>query len=573
MLDDASVKAKAMELGLYSGVGALDKNAKATATYQLILEQTTAAQGDFADTSDGLANTQKITAAQMDDAWTKVGEALTPIAADILPMLADAVVVVAGFISDLIAYVQDWMDDNQDIVKSLQDLGALLFDLGGKYISIVIGAIGELGYRLGGVIGLFVDLAGALVDTGSAIIKVFQGDFAGAAESGQMALDRLGSFAENVQRAVGDNGIRIADAARNAAEESSAAATQTWTDSQEAALAAAGKIPSGTADALRAGAPQVAAATDVMVAPMTDEAKKASEEAARIAAQTPGDIADGLRSGRDAVGSAMSQLKDDMKKAIDPAKEMAQLEGALTGKALTKGLNSTDPIVRNQAQQTADTIQARLDTLKGTATTAGQTGNTALASGMGDKEAAVKTAADNTVDVVKTQLMVLEAGSRAAGMVATTTLAAMLNGGQSIVRAAGANVGAAWGEGVVNGIQNSRDNIARAASYATAPIHGSSPPKVGPLRHIDDWGTNIGEAWRVGVTEGMGVVSPAMATPGPLGLTATPGAFPAAAMGGGAPPLVVNVQAGVGDPVAIGREVVEAIQAYERSGGRAWRET
>ena len=47
MLDVASVKAKALELGLYDGRGELDKTAKATATYQLILEQTSKAQGDF----------------------------------------------------------------------------------------------------------------------------------------------------------------------------------------------------------------------------------------------------------------------------------------------------------------------------------------------------------------------------------------------------------------------------------------------------------------------------------------------------------------------------------------------
>ena len=79
-LDDATVKAKAMELGLYDGVGALDANAKASATYQLIMEQTTAAQGDFAETSTGLANSQKIAAAQQEEAWTKFGTALVPIA-------------------------------------------------------------------------------------------------------------------------------------------------------------------------------------------------------------------------------------------------------------------------------------------------------------------------------------------------------------------------------------------------------------------------------------------------------------------------------------------------------------
>ena len=587
MLDDASVKAKAMELGLYSGVGALDKNAKATATYQLILEQTTAAQGDFADTSSGLANTQKITAAQMDDAWTKVGEALTPIAADILPLIADAVVWVADGIAVVIGAVKSWIDDNQELIGHLKEWASILWDLYTKYIAGLINILSELGYRIGGVIGAVVDLAGALIDTGSAIVKVLSGDFTGAAEAGQRALDRLGGFAENVQRAMGDTGRRAADEAVAASENASAAAATAWESAKQSALDSMAPIPllgkalgqdtganitSGTAAGLHAGTPAVDAAAAAMASTVPDETAKAAQEAARIAAQTPGDIADGLRSGRDAVGSAMSQLKDDMKKAIDPAKEMAQLEAQLTGKALAKGLGSTDPIVRNQAQQTVDTIQARLDSLKGVATTAGQTGTTAVATGMGQKSPAVTSAANDTVDIVKTQLAVMETGSRIAGNVATTTLAATLNSGQNIVRMAGANVGAAWGQGVVAGIQASRDNIARAASYATGPIHGSSPPKVGPLHHIDDWGANIGEAWRVGLAKGMGapITPPGLATPGPMGLSAASGML--GPEGGGAPaPFVVNVQAGVGDPVAIGQAVVDSIQAYERSSGRAWR--
>jgi hypothetical protein len=41
--------------------------------------------------------------------------------------------------------------------------------------------------------------------------------------------------------------------------------------------------------------------------------------------------------------------------------------------------------------------------------------------------------------------------------------------------------------------------------------------------------------------------------------------------GGGGSNLVINVSAGVGDPVSIGRTVVETIKAYERTSGTAWR--
>jgi hypothetical protein len=41
--------------------------------------------------------------------------------------------------------------------------------------------------------------------------------------------------------------------------------------------------------------------------------------------------------------------------------------------------------------------------------------------------------------------------------------------------------------------------------------------------------------------------------------------------GGGGGGVVVNITTGVGDPVAIGRATVEALRAYERTTGTAWR--
>jgi hypothetical protein len=79
LLNDATLKAKAMEMGLYDGKGALDVQAKALASYEVILEQTTDAQGDFARTSDGLAGQQKILNAQLENLKTTMGEKLLPI--------------------------------------------------------------------------------------------------------------------------------------------------------------------------------------------------------------------------------------------------------------------------------------------------------------------------------------------------------------------------------------------------------------------------------------------------------------------------------------------------------------
>jgi len=89
LLNDAAVKAQAMKMGLYDGTGALDAQAKVLATQKLILEQTSDAQGDFARTSDGAANQQRILAAQVDNAKVSIGQAFLPILEAVLPVLVN----------------------------------------------------------------------------------------------------------------------------------------------------------------------------------------------------------------------------------------------------------------------------------------------------------------------------------------------------------------------------------------------------------------------------------------------------------------------------------------------------
>jgi hypothetical protein len=87
LLNDATLKAKAMEMGLYDGKGALDVQAKSLAAYEVILDQTTDAQGDFSRTSDGLAGQQKILTAQLENLKTTMGTNLLPVAKEVITQL------------------------------------------------------------------------------------------------------------------------------------------------------------------------------------------------------------------------------------------------------------------------------------------------------------------------------------------------------------------------------------------------------------------------------------------------------------------------------------------------------
>lgn len=89
IINEAMLQQKALELGLSDGTGALDAQAKQAATLALIMEQTGDAQGDFARTSDGMANQTKQLTARFDDLKTQLGQKLLPVVNQVFAFLLD----------------------------------------------------------------------------------------------------------------------------------------------------------------------------------------------------------------------------------------------------------------------------------------------------------------------------------------------------------------------------------------------------------------------------------------------------------------------------------------------------
>lgn len=89
LLNDATLKAKAMEMGIYDGEGALTAQQKVLAAHKVVLSQTTDAQGDFARTADGMANSQRILSARLEEAKIILGEALLPVALNVVNLFND----------------------------------------------------------------------------------------------------------------------------------------------------------------------------------------------------------------------------------------------------------------------------------------------------------------------------------------------------------------------------------------------------------------------------------------------------------------------------------------------------
>lgn len=88
-LNDATIKARAYAMGLYSGKGALTATAKAQATYAEILEQTDQAQGDLIRTQGSAANQMRQFDVNIQALKTTLGTAFTPLIEEYLPGIND----------------------------------------------------------------------------------------------------------------------------------------------------------------------------------------------------------------------------------------------------------------------------------------------------------------------------------------------------------------------------------------------------------------------------------------------------------------------------------------------------
>jgi hypothetical protein len=109
-LNDVTLKNKAMEMGFGKITGVMDPAIKAQVTYALVLEQTKLAQGDYARTADGTANTMKTLQAKFEDAKVAVGEALMPAFKGLLAVLNLAIPVLTK--------IGEFFKNNQDEVKA-----------------------------------------------------------------------------------------------------------------------------------------------------------------------------------------------------------------------------------------------------------------------------------------------------------------------------------------------------------------------------------------------------------------------------------------------------------------------
>ena len=175
-LSAATVQQYALENGIWDGTGAMTEQEKVLARYGSIMEQTNITAGDFANTSDSLANQQRILQATFTDLQAEIGQQFLPILNDLL-----------GFIlNDIIPAVQDfWADftdpsgEAQTQIRAVGDAWsefASVFKAGGEEIKSV-DAFKWIGDSIVSVMRLLTNLATFTQEVMAGIGKVFQDPF------------------------------------------------------------------------------------------------------------------------------------------------------------------------------------------------------------------------------------------------------------------------------------------------------------------------------------------------------------------------------------------------------------
>jgi hypothetical protein len=319
-LNEAALKAEAMALGLDVSGTSLNATTKAQAAYSLIMKQTALAQGDFARTSDSLANQQRILSAEFANAKAEVGQALAP------AMLS--------------------------LVEAGRDLIPLLVG--------VAQAVGTIGAAVGPVVGVLGKLAGsefgsALVTfgTGAGIAYVALSKLHGivgpmiTAIGEQLAASAAAATAMTTE-AVATEAATVADVGQAASSQAAAAANLEQAAAAEASGAAsaagasgvgklAGTVGKATAAIGGFGPAAVVAATAVGIGVLAmrdhqQASKELAEQQAKVnkALAEAGDPAQMLAAKYDEIGAALAKVPELQQGVADAKSKDAVATNLLT---------------------------------------------------------------------------------------------------------------------------------------------------------------------------------------------------------------------------------------------------
>lgn len=201
-MNDATLKAQALKMGLIASTKeALTPQTKALAAQKLIMEQTKTAQGDFARTSGGLANQQRILSAEFGNLKATIGAALLPVVTGFVTFLTTSALpslsslgsgvsgigsvftaliatirpLVGTVLAGLVSFVTtSLIPAMRNLYTAIQPALTEAFNLFKSALSLVVGSLGFLGPALVAVTGFMAQhktaITALVITVGTAVL-------------------------------------------------------------------------------------------------------------------------------------------------------------------------------------------------------------------------------------------------------------------------------------------------------------------------------------------------------------------------------------------------------------------
>lgn len=423
----------------------------------------------------------------------RFGDRLAPIVKDLLPGLgraiADGVDALGVFIEVLggaIGQLAEYAGQVEEGLNATQDFGTEV----GNWIRQQLGLSGSLdttdtalgrlrktteaaGEDWGAMQRRIEEVAVSLGHTGGATTEF--------AERVALEMERTGaSFDIAVERV--KTGL---DGLPTAAQDSAVRLGQQYTAAMEAGAAA---VEGG-----------VEAGVRIPTEAELERTRAAAEASARAATA---DYSEEIAGGADIVEQAWAAMLSGAESEMTKTERIADIKAKLTSTKLRDALNSEDPYLAAQAEATRLTLEQELGYLESnTHEYARRTGLSlpdALKSQHHNAQAQAALLAQYSgsgLDSKRKDIQTIADGLSRASLP-----------GDPGMYAAGQRVGVAWANGLRSAADYARLMAWEVAAATKPALHGTSPPKEGPLRDIDVGGANVVRAWADGLLRGRDAV-------------------------------------------------------------------
>ena len=356
MLNDTVVKQKALEQGLYDGVGAIDAQTRALVINQELLRQQPKVLGDYERTADGVANSTRRLLANFEDAAASLGKELLPFATEFVGVLNEWVTGFAALDAETkgiivrVAAFAAILGPLLIVVGRLVDAFATMAKLFPALRGSFRGLFGPLGLAVGALAAItaeFEDLDKRIDPVGHSFLEVASS----VGKSRQEIEGEVERLAQSTGRSVEDIQRQLTGFLERGVN---------WDRAVDHIERGVEGMTKPIHDAAITWAEEMAAIQDSAI----DGAKGAADGMAGEMAQAPEKMADALLANQFQLGTAIDELLAYVEASMAPGQQLMDAQGFLMSQELADALVSNNPYVRIKAQEmqqaAIDAINANL---------------------------------------------------------------------------------------------------------------------------------------------------------------------------------------------------------------------